>query len=213
MSGRSTIGWLILVAGLAVPAVLFWKWREQMKTQGISEAQSTASSGAFAGVSSAGALSNPMDAAPSTGTVQAAASEPAAQAAPAAELAASSSATAAVPVAAAAKEEGIMFRPKTDRDPTLSPEDRKKLLDEMLARQNAPQVEEPERPRRPRPRPLESRIKLYGIVATPNGITALINDRVVKPGDQIEGAVVERITTKMVVFKHRNRTFTMRLSK
>lgn len=205
--GRSTLGWLILVAGLAVPAVLFWRWREQMKTQAYPEAsaQGAQPQGAFSGMSSASALPNPVaGGASSTATVSAAPTE--------VSTAAVSAPVAAASATAQGQEQGPVFAPKSDRDPMLSPVDRKKLLDEMLARDNPVQTrsEQPRRPARPRP---ESRLKLYGIVATPNGITALINDRVLKAGDKIDGIVVERITTKMVVFRHKNRTFTMKLDK
>ncbi|TPW21556.1 MAG: hypothetical protein FD126_562, partial [Elusimicrobia bacterium] len=49
MKGKS-LGWILLVGALAVPAVLFYKWWTQMKaTQGVEARQAVPAAAPFAG--------------------------------------------------------------------------------------------------------------------------------------------------------------------
>ena len=102
------------------------------------------------------------------------------------------------------------------RDPMVSPFD---LASGGLARRRGisddpREVEEavsPPRRRRFRRR-LEQRIEVYGVVATPNGIEALINDRRVREGDTVLGAKVKKITTGRIRFEYRGRVFEKKVS-
>lgn len=115
--------------------------------------------------------------------------------------------------------EPVEYAPKSTRDPTLSPMDAKKLAEEALAKKLAKERiraaldEAPRKREKPRKPPVEDRIELYGVVTTPEGTTAIINDQILKEGDDIYGAVIQRITTNAVVFKYGSRTFTKRVSK
>ncbi|MFA6029046.1 MAG: hypothetical protein WC969_04230 [Elusimicrobiota bacterium] len=267
MSQRSVVGWLILVAALAVPAVLFWNWWGKMKAQSPQESARKAAASAFGGLSSQGVPATPLAAgataqaeavpAASTGVIPAAQaaqnpppSSPAPQASavpptapaapgaaalppagPAAPPAAPVAGQNPVPVApgaaapaagqAAARSDVIEYNPSTNRDPTLSPVDIKRMAQEALQKElSMRQIMEEARRPKDEPKkvvhnepPIETRIQLYGIIATPNGISALVNDSIVSEGDRILGATVKKITTGTVVFEYRKRTFIKRVSK
>ncbi|MFH1723143.1 MAG: hypothetical protein ABII00_00835 [Elusimicrobiota bacterium] len=110
--------------------------------------------------------------------------------------------------------ERIEYSPKTTRDPTLSLADLRELAKMRLAKMKA--RAEVQKALQPKPkkekkvivrqRSICERIELQGIVATPNGIAALVNDNVMKEGDEILGAVIKRITTRTVVFGQGRRT-------
>jgi hypothetical protein len=111
--------------------------------------------------------------------------------------------------------------PNITRDPTMSPVDLKRLAQEALQREmarrqvrnEAERIKTPRRPERPAEPPIDSRIELYGIVATPHGISAMVNDRILNEGDRIFGAIVKKITTNTVIFEYKKRTFYKRVSK
>ncbi len=53
-------------------------------------------------------------------------------------------------------------------------------------------------PRRPKGKDQFSTFKITGVVKGPHGYQALVNDHVVRPGDQVNGARVVRITSEGV---------------
>jgi hypothetical protein len=269
-SPKSSLGWLLLVAVLAVPAVLFWKWWTEMQFHSHQDrAAGPVTADAFKGPAApppvpAPGTSAPQAAAPAPGAapvVAAAATAPAPQpggppdaaaaqppAAPAPSAAAApaqppaaapapgaastapgallasaaappSSSAAAGPGAAAAPPrpgKQIEFAPSVPRDPTLSQLDMARMKADEEARERARQ-ELLEASQRVNRRPvkqesqLDSKIDLQGVVATPNGMMALVSGESLREGDQIFGFVVTRITTRYVTFKAGSRTFTKRV--
>ncbi|HAH07921.1 MAG TPA: hypothetical protein DCM05_15590 [Elusimicrobia bacterium] len=122
-----------------------------------------------------------------------------------------------------AGEKPIEYAPATSRDPTISPIDvkrklqeaeQKRLIDEEKQRQyeeiRAPKTVRKERPAEP---PIEERIHLYGVVSTPSGRAAIVNDGTAYEGDTVMGAVIKRITTNTVFFQYRGRTFSKKVTK
>lgn len=255
MKGKS-LGWIILLGALAVPAVLFFKWWSQMKATQTAEArQGVPAAAPFPGGGQpASAPSQPPPAAPAPAAGEPAASAPAqapaelpsgtataqaAEPAPSAPSPAPQAQSMVPPVTVApggvpappASPEGdgsspaprpgvptIEYAPKTQRDPTLSVADQRELLKRKMAAQIAQQevqkaAEEPAAPPPPPPKPLCDHFELQGIVGTGGDLAAIINDRVVHEGDTIGGAVIERLTTRTVVFKKGKKTCMKRVSK
>lgn len=229
MKGKS-LGWLLLVGALAVPAVLFYKWWTQMKaTQGVEAKQAMPSAAPFAGGAAPASASEPpaepapqAEPAPSA-VAQAAPDMPPAPAAPDAALPAEAEpapseepSPAANPGAMVAK---IEYMPKTSRDPMLSVADQRELLKERMAAQISQQevqkaVEEvPAAPPPPPAKPFCDYFDLQGIIGAGGDVAAIVNDRIVREGDRIAGAVVERLTTRTVVFRKGKKTCMKRVSK
>ena len=115
----------------------------------------------------------------------------------------------------------VRYSPKSSRDPMVSIFDlrelaKRRLAKELARRQVKRALEKPEpkkvvirkpKPKpRPKPKPFCDTIELQGIIATPNGIAAIIDDEVRNEGDILKGAVIARITTRTVIFKKRRRT-------
>ncbi len=258
MKGKS-LGWILLIGALAVPAVLFFKWWSQMKASQAAESrQAPAASAPFGGEAAAAPLPAPKkDAAPAAAPVKEAAAPPpalpsnaklpvdegppatapkpiqAVSKAPASDAPPTASGAPLTPPAGdqppARPGEGqlaqrLEYMPKTNRDPMLSVFDLREIMkkreQERLAQEQlqraAEELKNPkpvEEPKGPPPKPLCDNFELQGIVATPDGISALINDRVISEGQTISGAVVERITTRTVVFKKGRKTCMKRVSK
>lgn len=110
--------------------------------------------------------------------------------------------------------------PKTTRDPMLSVADlralaQEKYRKEMSQREVEKAATEPvvKAPVGPPARPLCDTLDLQGIVGTPGDISAIVNDRIVREGDKIDGAIVERLTTRTIVFKKAKKTCMKRVSK
>ncbi|PCI36642.1 MAG: hypothetical protein COB53_08915 [Elusimicrobia bacterium] len=118
----------------------------------------------------------------------------------------------------------VRYLPKTSRDPMISILDlrelaKRRLAKELARRQIKRALEKPKKkpepkkvvirkppPPKPRRKPFCETVELQGIIATPNGIAAIIDDEVHHEGDRIKGAVIARITTRTVIFKRRRRT-------
>ncbi|MBI5595350.1 MAG: hypothetical protein HY928_04590 [Elusimicrobia bacterium] len=108
--------------------------------------------------------------------------------------------------------------PKTTRDPTLSVADLRELAKQRMAvEMSRRQVEEAAKPqpqaKRPPPPPLCDTIDLQGIIGTGGSIAAIVNDQIVREGDVVEGALVERLTTRTVVFRKGRKTCMKRVTK
>lgn len=239
MKGKS-LGWLILVGALAVPAVLFFKWWTQMKaTQGAESRQAVPASAPFAGGSQAPAqepapaASEPAAAAPAapaepvpakapetaSAPAPAVAPEPVAQAAPASGPAAPEEpAPAEEPPSGGTMVAKIEYMPKSSRDPMLSVSDQRELLKQKMAAQISQQelqkaAEEPVQAPAPPPKPLCDSFNLQGIIGTGGDVAAIVNDNIVREGDRVAGAVIERLTTRTVVFRKGKKTCMKRVSK
>ncbi|MBI5242602.1 MAG: hypothetical protein HY922_02825 [Elusimicrobia bacterium] len=275
MSGK-LIGWIIILAALAVPAFLFYNWLGKMKAQtqpievhrkpeggafGGAGSQVRPSTGAAAGdrALSRGSVTEPSGegmplpsvvrerpaseglpgaaAAVSTWTVSAAPSAPAPQPQnpenPAAAAAAQAAqdpgfgigvSQAAAQAAASAKRPGtptVEYNPSTQRDPTISPVDLKKMavekqrkdLIEAEMRDEALNAKKPKKKEAKAEPSCEERLQLFGIISMPSGNAAIVNNSTVREGDAIEGAVVKKITTGTVVFQCRGRPIIKKVSK
>ncbi|MBI3297468.1 MAG: hypothetical protein HYZ75_04855 [Elusimicrobia bacterium] len=237
MKGKG-LGWVILLGALAVPAVLFFKWWTQMKAaQGV-EARQTPPAGAPFGVPAASPQAAPIaseaalprDDAPSPAPVPEtppaqAAPEPALPAEPApAPVAAAPTLLAQAPVETPpieepSKPQAIEYMPKTSRDPMLSVSDLRELAKikyqkEMSQRQVEEAAKPPEEPAAPPPRALCETLELQGIIGTGGDVAAIVNDKIVREGDSLGGGVVvERLTTRTIVFKKGRKTCNKRVSK
>lgn len=85
----------------------------------------------------------------------------------------------------------VAYKGNTDRNPFMSP------LDGKLTASN----------RRPTPRvetnlPALDKIKLQGIIVTPSGSRAVINDQILKVGDSIEGVQLLNIGKDYVILRY-----------
>jgi len=107
----------------------------------------------------------------------------------------------------------IEYSPKTTRDPTLSLADlrelaKQKYLKEMNRRDmiEAAKPKELKRPSGPTGDELCAKIDLQGLIGTPDGSAAIINDEVRHVGDRVGGLEVKHITTRTVVFAQGKRT-------
>ena len=116
----------------------------------------------------------------------------------------------------AADPDAIEYSPNTMRDPMVSPFDLKRLAREReekeMIRGEVEAAARPVKPKKVQETPIEQRIEVYGVVATPNGIEALINDRRVREGDTVLGAKVKKITTGRIRFEYRGRVFEKKVS-
>jgi cytoskeletal protein RodZ len=219
----SLIGWLLLVAVLAVPSFLFYNWWTKNKQQSATEVSqdrsasnffpsqeksqppqavnSTAAPEALQAPAAAASRQDPPE------QVQDAPAQPAAASgaedpARTAVIVRSSSAPAAVSVSTQPKPVSY-YAPKGDRDPTLSPEDYKHLKELELRREE----EERERQRRERNRPKEatcdSKIHLQGIV----GNAAIINGEMYYTGQTAAGSKILKIGPNYILGECRGRKF------
>lgn len=116
-----------------------------------------------------------------------------------------------------ADPDAVEYSPNTTRDPMVSPFDLKRLAREAeIKRMSQQEVEEAvkpkSKPKKAQETPIEQRLEVYGVVATPNGIEALVNDRRVREGDTVLGAKVKKITTGRIRFEYRGRVFEKKVS-
>jgi hypothetical protein len=247
---QKALTWLILAVVLAVPAVLFYNWLGKMKAQttptaefprkpesGVAASTDAPTATPFtpspANAASASTAAAPGGPAAASGQAPAAApaGQPAAAAVP--DAAPVNTTAAAAPAAepvgttqAPARKTGekpIEYAPSTSRDPTFSPLDVKRKLQDaerqrIIEQEKEAQYTEMRQPKKvkkegPKEPPIEDRIQLYGIISTPNGKAAIVNDGTTYEGDTVMGAVIKRITTNTVVFQYHGKTFTKRVTK
>jgi len=125
------------------------------------------------------------------------------------------------PRAAARNQPGVLrYAPKSARDPMVSIFDLRELAKRRLAKEMSrrqvkkalepkPAAPAPVKVRKappPPPKPFCETVELQGIIATPNGIAAIIDDEVRSEGDVIKEVLIARITTRTVIFKRHGRT-------
>lgn len=238
-SARGGLGWVILVIALAVPGVLFYNWWSGLKADRekavAAKARGRVPEGGVFQSSPNAKLVNPMAPAVST----AAAAEPAGTAVPADASAATIASPAAVP-AAAAEPPAVEAAPAAatgpeasfsvsssaviplKRDPTLSPFDMVRLLEEEEARRkaaedlaNASKVKV-RGPRKPVVVDPASLINLQGIVSNPeSGFKAIVNDEVLGVGEFIGNTKIKiiKITDLGVTFNFQGKKFSKGVSR
>ncbi|NNN05866.1 MAG: hypothetical protein HKL90_08200 [Elusimicrobia bacterium] len=231
---KGGLGWLILVAALAVPGFLFYNWSRSMKAEHehalTGKAMGRAAQGAlFATPPSGGRLVNPIargTAVPvvrapmSTPTPAAKTMSPPAISRPVSASVATATAPAAAVKAAASAVALSSAAVTLSRDPLVSP------LDLVRQREAAAERERqrlaalaasryvPPRRKRPVERKIEMDVDLQGVVTTPDGSArAIVNNETLSKGDSFQApghsgrvSVVE-ITSDTVWFVYKKRRF------
>jgi hypothetical protein len=234
-NARGGLGWVILVVALAVPGVLFYNWWSHLKADRekavAAKARGRVPEGGVFQSSPNAKLVNPMTPAVST-AAPVAAPEDAAAPVPAAAQAATIVTPAAVPpepavaLGAAQPPEAssmTVTAPPLKRDPTLSPFDQVRLLEEEEARRKAAQdlldASKPKPQGRSRAKPKanpETMVNLQGIVSNPDsGFKAIVNDEVLGAGEFIGSTKIKivKITDLGVTFDYMGKRFTKGVSR
>lgn len=228
-NARGGLGWVILVIALAVPGVLFYNWWSHLKADRekavAAKARGRVPEGGVFQSSPNAKLVNPMAPTVSTTVAAVPVAVPANAAAPA--PAAAQAATIPAPGATAlAPGEGqtSMFSSMTatalplKRDPTLSPFDQVRLLEEEEARRKAAQdLIDAAKPKarggsraKPKANPA-TMVNLQGIVSNPeSGFKAIVNDEVLGAGEFIGSTKIKivKITDLGVTFDYMGKRFT-----
>lgn len=222
MIPRGWQGWAVLAVSLAVPAFMFWKWWRAVNPGVVEVVASKPRASPFGGENPAYRLDNPIRAQSPGATRVSVSTAPALPSAPSSVPAPPSAPAAArqpapAPPTAAQAQAPAGYNPRTPRDPTLSPNDVKRLAQLALEREAARrQAESGAAGRRPKKRaepPIESRLRLMGIISSPRGDSAIVNDVIVHEGDRILGARVRRIAGNTVTFEHKKRVFSKSMRK
>lgn len=241
MSARSSGGWLILLAALAIPSFLFYNWWSRLNAE--SRRQMTQKvrrrlpdgGGLFSGSPATGKLTNPIasqagqgepgafQAGPSTATSSASHSFPIDASTANAQSPAIDELSQAPAIAEASagtpQASGLPQALALSRDPTLSPYDMLRLeqiaLEKMIKQQEVKEAVKKQRVRVvKREPPIETTIDLQGIISTSDqGQRAIINGEMIGEGEFVGQARVLRITTQGVVFLYKGRRFTKTISK
>ena len=227
-NARGGLGWVILVVALAVPGVLFYNWwshlkADREKTVAAKTRGRVPEGGVFQSSPNA-KLVNPM-----TPAVSTAAAVVVADAVPAAVAPQAAQAVSPAPVVAPGAEQAPAVSSMTatalplKRDPTLSPFDQVRLLEEEEARRKAAQdlldASKP-KPRggaraKPKVNP-ETMVNLQGIVSNPeSGFKAIVNDEVLGAGEFIGSTKIKivKINDLGVTFDYMGKRFTKGVSR
>lgn len=162
MQNKSALAWLILAVALAVPGVMFRQWWRQLSSPREQVRRPPA-----------GGVFGPTKVAPANPLVVASSPAPSPSAVEA-------------PAVAATPEPALRFAPKVDRDPMLSMADMAKLAALALPPPTPVPAPAPKPKPRRAPRPIESLVRLSGILESPSSITAIVNERVVRSGQSFE---------------------------
>jgi cytoskeletal protein RodZ len=130
-------------------------------------------------------------------------------AAPAAQPAVSTAAPQAVQqsTAAAVGADGqklvSSFKPRTDRDPTLSPDDYQRIKDAEAARKEAERQARMAELNRPKAPDITSRLHLQGIV----GNAAIINGDMYSVGQSVLGAKLVKVGANYIIVDHKGKKY------
>lgn len=227
-SARGGLGWVILVIALAVPGVLFYNWWSHLKSDRektvAAKARGRVPDGGVFQSSPNAKLVNPMTPAVSTETVAAAlpASTDAVHGAPAVAQAATVAAAPAAAVQAPAFSSATVTALK--RDPTLSPFDQVRIIEEEEAIAKAARdLEDMKKVKREGRRPKKSRavdpktlVNLQGIVSNPDsGFKAIVNDEVLGAGEFVGNTKIKivKINDLGVTFEYQGKRFSKGVSR
>lgn len=113
-------------------------------------------------------------------------------------------ATAAVQAQGQAQQNLISyFKPKTTRDPTLSPDDYQRIKDAENARLEAERQARWAERNRPKAPDITSRLQLQGIV----GNAAIINGEMYAVGQSVLGAKLLKVGANYVIVEHKGKKF------
>ena len=228
-SFTSLLAWLLMAAVLAVPSFLFYNWWSNSKKQVSAEiSQGPGTAPVFQSEGGAPAA-QPAEKAPaaqpaaqpapetaspaqrppsaaatalSTAPVQPPAVQP--EPAPEAQSAAQPEAAAQQGVEGSTVPKSIShYAPQSERDPTFSPDDYKRLRDEAMRRAEAERmVQNAERykPREPGP---ETRVVLQGIV----GSAAIINGDMYTAGQTVRGVKIVKVGADYIICDYKGKKF------
>jgi hypothetical protein len=114
----------------------------------------------------------------------------------------SSAAPAAVAVSTRAKTASF-YAPKGDRDPTLSPDDYRRIKEAELQREEEIQRRKEAERNRPKEATCDSRVHLQGIV----GNAAIINGEMYSVGQTVAGSKITKIGPNYIQGECKNRKF------
>jgi len=113
-------------------------------------------------------------------------------------------ATAAVQAQGEAQQNLISyFKPKTTRDPTLSPDDYQRIKDAENARLEAERQARWAERNRPKAPDITSRLQLQGVV----GNAAIINGEMYSVGQSVLGARLLKVGANYVIVEHKGKKF------
>lgn len=96
-----------------------------------------------------------------------------------------------------------VYKPKTDRDPTLSPDDYQRIKDAEAARLEAERQARIAERNRPRAPDITSRLQLQGIV----GNAAIINGDMYSVGQSVLGAKLLKVGANYIIVEHKGKKF------
>ncbi|HCC48024.1 MAG TPA: hypothetical protein DEQ38_07930 [Elusimicrobia bacterium] len=238
-SFTSILGWLLLIALVAVPSFLFYNWLTQSKKAASEELASAPAVNVFPPAAAQPEGSSQPAVSPAAGQPQAQPAarqmlpapqpvqeQPQAQAPAAAQAPAEQppSASASAPETPAENQEGEQapageqpavevstvpkpisyYEPKSERDPTFSPADYRRIKEERLAREEAARMqalsERRTKAREPGP---ETRISLQGIV----GNAAIINGDMYYVNQTVRGVKIVKIGADYVIGDYKGKKF------
>ncbi|OGS13624.1 MAG: hypothetical protein A2234_00050 [Elusimicrobia bacterium RIFOXYA2_FULL_58_8] len=204
------LGWLLMLAVLAVPSFLFYNWWSKNKAQSAGDTvMAVPGKGVFSPVGkTAGGgvavavpvvVSRPVSAQVSTST-------------PRVEV---STVLPAAVQSAPVREPGISTRTprtsyyerKTDRNPLFSPVDIQNIKDAELRLAEALRAERMAKTRQVKETGIETRMKLQGVV----GNAAIINGEMYTAGQSIYGGKIIKVGTDYVIGEHKGRKFRIKI--
>jgi len=234
-NARGGLGWVILVVALAVPGVLFYNWWSHLKAERektvAAKARGRVPDGGVFQSSPNAKLVNPMAPVVSTDTVAApplassttasvpetAAAAPV-QAAAVEPLAGDAPAVAATPAALSFSSAAAAALP-LKRDPTLSPFDQVRLLEEEEAKRAAAEalanLNKPVKRGKKAPPDPRKQVELQGIISnTDSGFKAIVNNEVMSAGEFVAGTRIKiiKITDLGVTFDFQGKRFVKSVS-
>ncbi|MBI4051780.1 MAG: hypothetical protein HY400_04675 [Elusimicrobia bacterium] len=99
-----------------------------------------------------------------------------------------------------------VFVIKTGRDPMLSPADVQFLKAEQ-ERGKRTEEDVVAKPVRKKPRRIQDRIRLQGIVEAATGVSVIVNNEMYQEGGRVLGARIVRIQGNQVLFEYKGRRF------
>ena len=220
---RGGLGWVILVVALAVPGVLFYNWWSHLKADRdkavAAKARGRVPDGGVFQTSPSAKLVNPMApvvstaAAPADASVAVATGVATKDPMPTAQVQ-EIAGTAPSPSFSSATVEVAL-----KRDPTLSPYDQVRLMEEEEARRRAAEELEALKNRKSAPRVVRkidprTLVELQGIISNPeSGFKAIVNNEVVGVGEIVNKVRIVRISDAGVVFDYKGQKFTKTVSR
>lgn len=218
---NSFVGWSLLVAVLAVPTFLFYNWwagnsakRALEMTPGkgnpdifTGSAQARPEGSAPPVYSTVTASPSQAAGAPAAGPAamqpRSVVQPPAAAASFSAPAVSSASArVGGVSLSTAAKQVSY-YNPKTDRDPTLSPEDSRRIKEAQDQLAEAERRRRAEELRRSKSEGIEGKLRLQGIV----GNAVIINGEMYRVGQTVYGAKIIKIGDNYMIGEYKGKQF------